>query len=83
MTRLFDFKTNVSVQPQLPGGVGGLVQGVNIAENQTDGTVKITANANATPGEHAVTFRLQMNFNGQNPSSQSIAELTVVAVEAK
>lgn len=84
VTRLFDFKANVSVQPQLPGGVGGLsIPGINIAENQTDGTVKITANANATPGEHAMTFRLQMNFNGQNLILDHPLKLTVVAVEAK
>ena len=82
VARLFDFKTNVSVQPQLPGGVGGLsIPGVNIAENQTDGVVKIAANASATPGEHAMTFRLQMNFNGQNLILDHPLKLTVVKVE--
>jgi hypothetical protein len=61
---------------------GGLsIPGLNIADNQTDGTVKITANANATPGEHAITFRLQMNFNGQNLILEHPLKLTVEKVE--
>ena len=72
------------MQPQLPGGVGGLsIPGINIDQNNTEGTVKITAAANATPGEHAMTFRLQMNFNGQNLILDHPLKLTVVAVEAK
>jgi hypothetical protein len=84
VTRLYEFNANVSVQPQLPGGVGGLsIPGINIDQNNTEGTVKITAAANATPGEHAMTFRLQMNFNGQNLILDHPLKLTVVAVEAK
>lgn len=84
VTRLYGFNANVSVQPQLPGGVGGLsIPGINIDQNKTDGTVKITANASATPGEHEMKFRLQMNFNGQNLILEHPLKLTVVAVEAK
>lgn len=82
ITRLFDFKAAVSIQPQLPGGVGGLqIPNVNIAANQTTGTIKITAAANATPGEHAMKLRLQMNFNGQNLILEHPLKLTVVKVE--
>ncbi|MDA1014971.1 MAG: hypothetical protein O3A00_11045, partial [Planctomycetota bacterium] len=84
VTRLYDFKTNVNIQPQLPGGVGGLqIPAVNIAEGQTDGKVVITAAANATEGEHAMKFLLQMNFNGQALVLEHPLKLTVVKVEAK
>ena len=81
--RLFGFNANVSVQSQLPQGVGGLqMPNVTIAANQTEGKVKVTAAANATPGMHAINVRLQMSFNGQNLIVEHPVQLTVVEVKA-
>lgn len=83
ITRMFDFTAAVSLQPQLPGGVGGLsIPNVNINQGQNDGMLKITAAANATAGDHEMNVRLQMNFNGQNLILDQPLRLTVVAVEA-
>lgn len=82
--RLYGFDSNVSIQPRLPGGVGGLsIPTVNLDKAKTDAAVKVTANATATPGEHDMTFRLQMNFNGQNLTLEHPFKLTVVEVETK
>lgn len=83
ITRLYGFDQNVSLQGQVPGGVGGLsIPNVNIAQGQGKGALKITAAANATAGDHEINIRLQMNFNGQNLILNHPLKLTVVAVEA-
>lgn len=84
ITRLYDFNANVNTQLVLPGGVGGIgIQNVNIANNQTEGKITITAQANATPGTHNLTLRAQMNFNGQNLTMEQPLALTIEAVEAE
>ncbi len=84
LTRLYDFNGNVSVQTQLPGGVGGLgFQSINIAADKPDGKFEINAQANATVGEHECKVRLQMNFNGQNLTIERLLKLTVVEIKAE
>lgn len=66
ITRLYDFKTNVSVQLQLPGGVGGIsIPNINIGNDQTEGKLQVTTQATATVGTHQINLRLIMNANGQ------------------
>ncbi len=80
--RLYGFKQNVSWQMVLPGGVAGLqIQNANIAQNQTDGKITVTAQPTATPGDHTVTLRGTMNFNGQGLTMERKLVLTVVKVE--
>ena len=82
--RLYGFDSNVSIQPRLPGGVGGLsIPTVNLDKAKKAAVVNVTANATATPGEHEMTFRLQMNFNGQNLTLEHPFKLTVIEVEKK
>jgi len=80
--RLYGFDQNVNVQLQLPGGVGGLqIQNLNIAQNQTDGAITITAQPTATPGDHTVTLRTTLNFNGQGLTLDRTFVLSVEKVE--
>ncbi len=82
LARLYDFKANVSVQPRLPGGVGGIsLQTVTIAADKPEGKFEINAQAGATVGVHECTVRLQMNFNGQNLTMERPLKLTVVEVK--
>ncbi|MCA9064179.1 MAG: hypothetical protein KDA96_14010, partial [Planctomycetaceae bacterium] len=67
IARLYDFKGNVSLQSQFPGGVSGIqIASQNIADSATEAKFDIVTQANATVGEHECRLRLQMNFNGQN-----------------
>ncbi len=80
--RLYGFNQNVNTQLILPGGVGGLqIQNVNLDANQTEGKITIMAQPNATPGDHAVTFRADLNFNGQGLSLNRPFVLAVQQVE--
>ncbi len=79
LSRLYDFDGAVSVQPRLPGGVGGIsMQSINVAGDQTEGQFEINAQANATVGEHECTVRMQMSFNGQNLIMDRPLKLTVI-----
>ncbi len=82
LAHLYDFKSNVSVQSQLPGGVGGIsLQNINLPADKPEGKFEINAQANATVGEHECKVRLQMNFNGQNLTMERPLKLTVVEVK--
>ncbi|MCA9172976.1 MAG: PPC domain-containing protein [Planctomycetales bacterium] len=82
--RLYGFDQQVNTQLIVPGGVGGLqIQNLNIAQNQTDGPVVVTAQPTATPGDHSLTLRVTMNFNGQGLTLDRQVVLTVEKVEAK
>ncbi|MEZ6055755.1 MAG: pre-peptidase C-terminal domain-containing protein [Planctomycetaceae bacterium] len=82
VTRLYGFTAAVSVQTQLPGGVGGVgIQNVNIPDNQQEAKFEISTAPNATVGEHTCTLRLQMNFNGQNLIMERPLKVTVVEVK--
>jgi hypothetical protein len=81
IARLYEFNENVNVQPQLPGGVNGIqIPNASIGAGQTDGKWEITAQPTATPGDHAVTVRFQMSFNGQQLTFDRTLTLTVVEV---
>ncbi len=82
VSRQYEFTGAISVQSQLPGGVGGIsIPGANIPENQTEVKYEITAQPNATVGEHLVNVRLQMNFNGQPLIIERPMRLSVVEVK--
>ena len=66
LTRLYGFNETVSGQVRLPSGVSGMqVQNISIPKDKQDATAKITAQANATPGEHVVALVVTLTFNGQ------------------
>ena len=82
VSRQYEFTGAISVQSQLPGGVGGIsIPAANIPENQSEIKYDITAQPNATAGEHLLNVRLQMNFNGQNLVLERPIKLTVVEVK--
>ncbi|MDA1229760.1 MAG: hypothetical protein O2856_03210 [Planctomycetota bacterium] len=82
VSRQYEFTGAISVQSQLPGGVGGIsIPGANIPENQPEVKYEITVAPTATVGEHTLNVRLQMNFNGQNLVIERPMKLTVVEVK--
>jgi hypothetical protein len=81
--RLFGFNQPVNFQLIVPGGVGGLqIPNVSIPGDKPDGMINITAQPTATPGDHALTLRATMNFNGQNLTFDRSVMLSVAQVEA-
>ena len=81
--RLYEFKQPVNFQLILPGGVGGLqIRNVNIPGDKPDGVINVTAQPTATPGDHTLTLRATMNFNGQNLTLDQTIVLSVAQVEA-
>jgi len=81
--RLYGFDQPVNSQLVLPGGVNGLqIQNATIPGNQDRGNVVVTAQAAATPGEHAVILRSTMSFNGQALTLDKKLTLVVEKVEA-
>jgi hypothetical protein len=61
----FDDKVDVSLAP--PPGLGGVAaQPIAIAKGQTNGTIEITANDQARPGEHAFRLMGKLKFNNVN-----------------
>ncbi len=67
VTRKYDYKSGITLQTTLPQGITGLqLPAVTIPENQGETKLQITTAANATVGDHLLTVRFTMNFNGQN-----------------
>lgn len=65
--RKYEFTGPVNLQVQLPSGVNGIqINAPAIPDQQVQGPITLTANANATPGRHEATLRMQMNMNGAN-----------------
>lgn len=84
LKRLYGFEANVSVQTQVPAGVGGVnFQALTLQANQSEGKFEINTQANATPGIHECTVRFQMNFNGQNLTLEQPLKIEVLEVQAE
>jgi len=82
VSRQYEFTGAISVQSQLPGGVGGIsIPGANIPDNLPEAKYEITVAPTATVGEHALNVQFQMNFNGQNLVMDRPMKLTVVEVK--
>lgn len=80
ITRLYGLDQTVTGQIRLPSGVSGLqFQNISIPNGKQDATINITAQANATPGEHEVTLSLAVTFNGQRLTFEQ--PVTVVVQE--
>lgn len=83
LERLYDFAEPAEVTLELPKGVAGLtISKVTIAKDQTDGKFEVTANKDATPGDHAVTVRAKAKFNGLDVETTQQLVLKVEKVEA-
>ncbi|HEV7281093.1 MAG TPA: hypothetical protein VGN57_12890 [Pirellulaceae bacterium] len=81
IARLYEFNENVNLQPQPVSGVNGVqIPNAAIGAGQIDGKLEITAQPTATPGDHLVTVRFQMGFNGQQLTFDRQLTLTVVEV---
>ncbi len=84
IARLYEFKDPVNLQVVLPGGVGGIsIPNKAIAANQTTGMLEINAAANATEGEHLLTLRATLNYNGQGITVEQPLRLVIEKVEVK
>jgi len=82
INRLYAFNGAVNVSTVLPPGVGGLsIANASIAGGQNQTKLTCTASADATPGQHTITVRATLNFNGQNLTVDEPVELTIQAVQ--
>ena len=78
VTRKYDYKSGITLQTTLPQGITGLqLPAVTIPENQGETKLQITTAANATVGDHLLTVRFTMNFNGQNLTFDQIGRAHV------
>lgn len=76
--RLYGFNQPVNVQTILPSGITGLqIPNTSIAAAAAQAAVAVTAQPTATPGDHPLTLRLTLNFNGQNLTLDRTCLLTV------
>lgn len=76
--RLYGFNQPVNVQTILPSGIAGLqIPNTSIAAAAAQAAVAVTAQPTATPGDHPLTLRLTLNFNGQNLTLDRTCLLTV------
>ncbi len=66
IVRLFGFEDAVSVELLLEGGVPGLsVSSLYMESQQTEGSLRVEAAADAPSGTYAAVLRLSLGFNGQ------------------
>ncbi len=80
--RLYDFTEPAEVTLELPKGVAGItISKVTIAKEQKDGNFEVTANKDATPGDHAVIVRAKAKFNGLDVEATQQLVLKVEKVE--
>ena len=79
--RLYGFSADVTTQLVLPAGVAGLQGSVTIPGAQADGKLILSAQANATPGNHSITLRTTMNFNGQPLTLDRVLTVNIEKVE--
>jgi hypothetical protein len=81
--RLYDFTEPAEVTLEVPKEVAGLtISKVTIAKDQKDDKFEVTANKDATPGDHAVTVRAKAKFNGLDVEATQQLVLKVEKVEA-
>ncbi|MEX0818009.1 MAG: hypothetical protein WD070_00400 [Pirellulaceae bacterium] len=80
--RLYGFAEQAEITLEIPKGVTGLtVPQVALAKDQQAGKFEITANKDATPGDHAVTVRAKAKFNGLDVEATQQLVLKVEKVE--
>jgi uncharacterized membrane protein len=81
--RLYGFTEPTDITLELPKGVAGLtISKVAIAKDQQEGKFEVSANKDATPGDHAVTVRAKAKFNGLDVEATQQLVLKVEKVEA-
>ena len=83
LERLFGFADPVDITFEAPKGVGGLSAAkLQIAKDQAEGKLQLTAAKNAPAGDHAVTIRAKAKFNNVNIEATQNLQLKVEAVDA-
>ncbi|MCA9119213.1 MAG: hypothetical protein H6822_22670 [Planctomycetaceae bacterium] len=81
--RMYGFAEPTDVTLELPKGVAGVtISKLTIAKDQQNGKFEVTANKDATPGEHAVTVRAKAKFNGIDVEASQQLVLKIVPVES-
>lgn len=80
IARINDYKDAVEFDVTLPGSVKGLKLGkLTVAAGQNDGKLEIEAAADATPGDHTLTFKAKPKLNNQTLQVDQTATLKVEA----
>lgn len=80
--RFYDFNQAVNFQVVQPQGVSGLqIANASIPNGSAEGKIMITAQPNATPGNHAMILRVTLSFNGQNLTFDRSFNLSVEEVK--
>ena len=83
ITRLVDYKDQVTFTTVVRGVSGLSIGNVNIPKDQTQIKLPITAAATATPGKHEITLRATMRVNNQTLTFDQPFNLEIEKVEPK
>lgn len=83
ITRLVDYKDQVSFTTVVRGVSGLSISNVNIPKDKSEIKLPITAAANATPGKHEITLRATMRVNNQTLTFDQPFNLEIEKVEPK
>jgi hypothetical protein len=79
LERLFGFADAAEFAIEAPAGVAGLAAPkVNVPNGQGEAKLEVSADKNATVGEHAFTVRVKAKFNNVNVET---TEKVVVKVD--
>jgi hypothetical protein len=82
--RLYGFADPVEVTIKPPQGVGGLgAAKVTIPGDQTQGTIEVNVDQNATVGQHVVGIETKLRFNNVNIDTNSQVTITVEAAQSQ
>lgn len=83
-TRLYGYADPVQLEVMLPGGLAGVkIDNVAIPQGANDGKLVVQAAADATPGDHKLTVRATVNYNGQNVQITQELPLKIEAAAAQ
>ena len=83
ITRLYDFKGQVTVSVVAQGVSGLSIPNVAIPANQLQAKLPVMAAANATEGEHQLVVRANLSLNGQNLVVEQPMRLVVQKADPK
>lgn len=65
LNRLYGFAEQVTLSLVADSSLGVKAPDVNVPKDQTSGKLVLDVGKDAKPGEHQVTLRVKLNFNGQ------------------
>ena len=78
VNRLYAFADPINLEVVTPGGVAGVaITNMQIPAGQNEIKLPVTIAADATPGTHTFTLRINLTLNGQGLTSEHPFQLTV------